>query len=485
MKPFAAGVEDFFRRRSRRIGKHSMNTHQPPSHYPKATWRGKSWSLDRRSLLRGTGVTIALPWLEAMSPLAVRSADAGDIAANEIPRRSVYCMWGLGLNGRDFTPATTGRDYELTTILRPLQKHRDEFTIISGLKLTHSGGHGGDRTFLTGTNTHTSGEKLRISCDQELAGAVGHLTRYPSLSLGIRRGTGFGNPQDTTLSWSRSGTPIPSENRPHVLFDQLFRPETADSLAEREAEFARRSSVLDSVRSEADALAKRLGQVDRNKLDEYFTGIRDLEKKMQAEKKWLHHPKPSVDTPEFGSDQSLDPEKSGLDYRRYQRLMFDVITLALQTDSTRVISYMPRMDNRDGTGAFKGEGNPYGYHEMTHHGEDPDKLKWWTVADTWYMQEWSYFLDRLKSVKEGDGTLLDHTMVAWGSSGGSINAHNNHHLPAILCGGSRIGVKHQGHVIREDEYLGNLWQTMFGVMNVPVPDNFQGGEANGIIKELV
>ena len=425
---------------------------------------------------------MALPWLEAMSVCA-RAADG--IAADEIPRRAVFCMWGLGLNGRDFTPMTTGPDYELTPILRPLERHRRDFTVVSGLKLTHSGGHGGDRTFLTGTNTHDSGSKLRVSCDQELADAIGHQTRYSSLVLGIRRGTGFGNAQDNTLSWSRNGTPLPAENRPHVLFDKLFRPETADTIAQREAEFARRSSVLDSVRAEASALTARLGKVDREKLDEYFTGIRDLEKQMQVEKTWLYEPKPQVDAPEFGDEQGLDPSRNGLDYRRYQRLMYDVLTLALQTDSTRVISYMARMDNSDGTGAFKGEGNPYGYHEMTHHGEDPDKLSWWTKADTWYMEEWARFLDRLKSVKEGDGTLLDHTMVVWGSSGGTINAHNNHHLPALLCGGAGIGVKHRGHVMKEDVYLGNLWQTMFDVMNVLVPENFQGGEANGAISEIV
>lgn len=462
-----------------------MNNRPRNAHRSEAAWRDKSWSLGRRSFLRGAGVAIALPWLEAMSPQAVRADTAGGLAASEIPRRSVFCMWGLGLNGREFTPTGTGRDYQLTPVLTPLEKHRQDFTVISGLKLTHSGGHGGDRTFLTGTNTHKSGVELRISCDQELALAIGSKTRFPSLTLGIRRGTGFGNAQDNTLSWSRSGTPVPAENRPHVLFDQLFRPETSDTLAEREAEFARRASILDSVRAEGKTLSARLGKVDREKLDEYFTGIRELEKKMQVEEDWLYKPKPKVAAPEFGSEQGLDPSKGGLDYRRYQRLMYDVIALALQTDSTRVIAYMPRMDNSDGTGAFKGEGNPYGYHEMTHHGEDPDKLKWWTIADTWYMEEWSYFLDRLKSVKEGDGTLLDHTMVAWGSTGGTINAHNNHHLPTVLCGGGGIGVKHQGHIVQNDVYLGNLWQTMFGIMNVPVPENFQGGEADGVIKELL
>jgi hypothetical protein len=164
--------------------------------------------------------------------------------------------------------------------------------------------------------------------------------------------------------------------------------------------------------------------------------------------------------------------------------MFDVIALALQTDSTRVISYMCRQDGQDGTGAWKELGNKYNYHEMTHHGEDPDKLRWFTKSDVWYMEEWAYFLNKLKSIKEGDATLLDHTLVAYGSSGGSINAHHNHHLPTMLAGGQRLGVKHQGHLIKEDVRLGNLWRTVFDRMGVPIPENFQGGEADGAITEL-
>src|SRR5262249_55870877 len=158
----------------------------------------------------------------------------------EIPRRAVFCFFGLGLNGRDFTPPNQGLDYTTTPILKPLEGLRKDFTVISGLKLTHSGGHVGDRTFLTGTNPRSATCKFRVSCDQELAAAVGRATRFPSLTLGIKRGTGFGGNQDHTLSWSPSGTPIPAENRPHVLFDQLFRPDSAQTLAQREAEFIRR-----------------------------------------------------------------------------------------------------------------------------------------------------------------------------------------------------------------------------------------------------
>ena len=429
-----------------------------------------------RSFLKHAGITLALPWLEQ------RQASAA--AAAPPVGRAIFCHFGLGLNGRDFTPAEVGPDYAITPILKPLESLRSNFTVISGLKLTHSGGHTGDRTFLTGTNTRTAGAKLRVSCDQELAAAVGRTTRFPSLVLGIKRGTGFGGYYDQTLSWTPSGTPIPSENRPHVLFDQLFRPESADTLDAREAEFIRRTSVLDSLREEAGRYSQMLGAADRQRLDEYLSGIRDLERRMQEEKDWLRKPKPSVAALDFGREQGLDPDKSGLEYRRYQRLMYEVIALALQTDSTRVVSYMARMDGSDGTGAWRDQGNPYNYHEMTHHGEDPDKLKWFTQADIWYMEDWAWFLNKLRSIPEGNGTLLDHTLVAWGSSGGSINAHHNHHLPTMLAGGTALGVRHRGHVVKEDVRLGNLWATVFDRLQVEIPKDFQGGEADGVISEL-
>jgi hypothetical protein len=281
--------------------------------------------LPRRTFLRGAGITLALPWLDAMSVGAETVTTAGSITAGETPRRAVFCFFGLGINGREFTPVDEGPSYKVTPILKPLDALRDDFTVISGLKLTHSGGHVGDRTFLTGTNTRSAGVKLRVSCDQELAAAIGRQTRFPSLTLGIKRGTGFGGYYDQTLSWSPSGTPIPSENRPHVLFDLLFRKDTADTLDAREAEFVRRSSVLDSLRGEARRLNDVLGADDRRKLDEYLTGIRDLERRMQDEKDWLRKPKPNVEALQFGKDQGLDPDKSGLEYRRYQRLMYDVI----------------------------------------------------------------------------------------------------------------------------------------------------------------
>ena len=282
---------------------------------------------------------------------------------------------------------------------------------------------------------------------------------------------------------------IPAENRPHILFDKLFRAERPDEVAARKAGAGRTGSVLDAVRDEAKRLQGRLGKEDKAKLDEYFNSIRDVEQNIATDLAWLDKPKPEVATIDFGQNvQALDPElqaKGNFDYRRYQRLMFDVITLALQTDSTRVINYYARRDLNDGTHCYAYKGCPYGYHEMTHHGEEPDKLKWLTTVDTWYMEDWAYFIEKLKGVKEGGATLLDHTLLVWGSSGGTENAHNNTNLPTMLVGGHKLGIKHQGHLDKKDVRLGNLWQTMFTALGVTVPENFQGGEADGVIKELV
>jgi hypothetical protein len=449
----------------------------------------KHHPISRRALLRGAGVALALPWLESMSSLASAADTAGGIAESERPKRAIFTMWGLGVNGRDYTPAKFGHDWEATPILKPVSHLRDKFTIISGLKLTYSGGHAGDRTFLTGTATHKADTRLLISADQELAEAIGKATRFPSLVLGIHRGTGFGSGTiDKTLAWTRGGTPIPAENRPHILFDKLFRAERPEEIAARKAGSSRTGSVLDAVREEAKRLQNRLGKEDLAKLDEYFTSVREVEQNIATDLAWLDKPKPEVAAIDFGKNvQALDPElqaKGNFDYRRYQRLMFDVITLALQTDSTRVINYYARRDLSDGTHCYAYKGCPYGYHEMTHHGEEPDKLKWLTTVDTWYMEDWAYFIEKLSSVKEGDGTLLDHTMLVWGSTGGTENAHNNTNLPMMLVGGQKIGIKHQGHLLKQDVRLGNLWQTMFGAMGVKVPANFQGGEADGVIKEI-
>jgi hypothetical protein len=205
---------------------------------------------------------------------------------------------------------------------------------------------------------------------------------------------------------------------------------------------------------------------------------------MEEERAWMQRDKPVVN---YGPVAKIEPKTDkNFDYRSFQRLMYDLIALALQTDSTRVISYMAKKDLSDGTGTYGHLGNPHGYHTLTHHGEDPERLKWLTQVDIWTMEDWAYFLDKLHSIKEGDGTLLDHTLLARSSCGGTTNAHNNKMLPAMLCGGSRIGVKHQGHIIEDDKSLGNLWATMNTLMGMKqIPEDFMGGEWDGLIKPLI
>ena len=355
--------------------------------------------MPRRTFLKAAGVSLALPWLDVMSASANSIGTAGSITAAETPRRAVFCFFGLGINGRDFTPADTGRNYTLTPILRPLAALKDDFTVVSGLKLTHSGGHVGDRTFLTGTNTRSAGARLRVSCDQELAAAVGRNTRFPSLSLGIKRGTGFGGYYDHTLSWSPSGTPIPAENRPHVLFDQLFRPDTPQTITQREAEFVRRASVLDSLRHEARRLEGSLGADDRHKLDEYLTGIRDLERRMQEERDWLRRPSRRWTPSTSATFRASTPTGPGWNIAAINGSCSTSSPLPCRPTAPASSPTWPAWTAPTAPAPGASLGNPYNYHEMTHHGEDPDKLQWFTRADTWYMEEWAYFLGKLKSVK--------------------------------------------------------------------------------------
>jgi hypothetical protein len=337
------------------------------------------WQISRRTVLKGVGAAIALPWLEAMSPNSLHASTAGSLAPSEIPKRAVFTFWGLGINGRDYTPQQTGKDYALTPILKPLAAQRHNLTVITGLKLTHSGGHGGDRTFLTGTATHKADTKLHISADQELVEHLGNVTRFRSLVLGVHRGTGFGSAQDNTLSWTRNGTPIPAENRPEMLFDQLFRKESPEQLTEREKRQSLNGSILDHALESIKKLEKQVGTVDKTKLDEYFNSIRDIEKRMEEERAWMHREKPTVN---YAPVPKIEPKSDkDFDYRAYQRLMFDIIALALQTDSTRVISYMAKKDLGDGVTGYKHLGCPYDYHTLTHHGEDPERLNWLTKVD--------------------------------------------------------------------------------------------------------
>ncbi len=443
-----------------------------------------NWLLGRRTFLRGLGACVALPWLEVMSANAKNLTTAGSMAASEIPRRSMFTYWGLGVEIRGFTPPDTGRNYTLTQALKPLAPYKDDCTVMTGLT-AYSGGHGSCSVMLTGLNTHTNAKTL-TSLDQQIAAFHGKATRFPSLVLGMKRETGFGTPSPNTLSWSRNKTPITPENRPEVLFEKMFGDETPETLAEAKKALAQRGSLLDSIRRQAASLQRRVGKADKERLDQYFTSIRDLEDRIKVEAEWIDRPKPKVAKPDFGQGAPRDRiAGDGRGYSEYTKLMFDMIALAFQTDSTRVVTHIPRTEGDEAKTYNYMTKSKWDLHTLTHHNEQEDKLVFWREVDALYMAEWAYFLGKLKSVPEGSGTLLDNTMAAWATTNGGTGAHDSNMLPLILCGGSALGIKHQGHLVQKDVPIANVWRTVVEKVGMPTPADFQGGLAKGIVKEIV
>ncbi len=443
-----------------------------------------NWRLGRRTFLKGLGASVALPWLEVMSANAKNLTTAGSMAVSEIPRRSMFTYWGLGLEIRGFTPPDTGRDYTLTQPLKPLAPYKDDCTVMTGLT-AYSGGHGSCSCLLTGLNTPHNAKTL-TSLDQQLGAFHGKATRFPSLVLGTVRETGFGGPFPMTLSWSKNKTPITPENRPEVLFEKLFGEETPETLAEAKKALAQRGSLLDSIREQAASLQRRVGKADGERLDQYFTSIRDLEDRIKVEAEWIDRPKPKIDKPDFGQGSPRDRiAGDGRGYSEYTRLMFDMIALAFQTDSTRVVSHIPRTEGDEAKCFSYLTKSKWDLHTLTHHNEQEDKLLFWRELDALYMAEWAYFLGKLKGVSEGSGTLLDNTIAAWATTNGGLGAHDSNQLPLILCGGSALGIKHQGHLVQKDVPVANVWRTVAEKVGMPLPADFQGGLAKGVIKEVI
>ena len=432
--------------------------------------------ISRRNFLRGTGVCLALPWLEALSARGVRAASTPAV----VPRMGMF-YFGTGMNMREFYPDGFGRDAGLSRILKPLEPHRGRFTVLSGTWLEKGGGHGGAYPFSTSI---AIGEKQAVSPDQLVAELHGKQTRFPSLQLSVKRGTGFGSQVLATISWNRQGVPLAAENDPQTIFNQLFRPTDEQQQAEQADEFRQRGSVLDAVLADARQLHARLGAADRQQLDQYFNSIREVELTLRREIDWADRPKPQPDLAgkNYGDyEKAVAPEGNGkFVYDTYAKLMYDLIALAFQTDSTRVITYVVRTELAGGV--YPEFGVSKGYHELTHHGNDPKNLDELAKVDTIYMQHWSYFLDRLASIRDGDGSLLDHTMLGF-SSGMGIG-HSKDLLPTVLSGGNGLGIRHQTHVaLKEQTPLASLWQTMTEKMGVTIEGRFQ--DSSGTIGELL
>ena len=410
--------------------------------------------LSRRTLLRGAGVALALPWLERFAPGALLDS------APRAPGRMVCLCATLGLHGPLLFPKEEGRGYALTPYLEPLARHREQFTIVSGLSHPEvDGGHSSEMSFLTAA-PHPAASSFRnsISLDQYALERLNPDTRFPHLTLGI---------SGPSLSWTRAGVQIPAENSPKRLFAALFLDGSGKELEQQSAALADGRSVLDVVAARAKRLHDRSPAGDRRTLDQYFTSVRELERRMQASQAWVRRPKPVVDYA-----QPEDVEDKG-DFVGKQGLMYDMMRLALQTDSTRVVTLMLSGNNLVPTL----DGVEIDWHNLSHHGKDPAKIEQLRRIELEEMRLLGGFLDALADTPEAGGTLLDRTLVLFGSNLGNASVHDTRNMPVILAGGSALGVKHAGHLAFDPEDhppLCNLHVSMLQALGVET-DAFASG----------
>jgi len=442
----------------------------------------------RRTMLRGVGTAIALPWLES---LGFAAPPLGSAATSGVPKRLAFVYVPNGVNMTEWTQAETGKLTKLTGTLQPLDPFKDHVNVIGGMTLDKGRANGdgpGDHaramsTFLTGRQPRkTSGADIKVgmSADQHVAQAVGDNTKFPSLELGVERGQQAGNcdsgyscAYSSNLSWRGESTPNAKETDPKLVFERLFGgndpKELAASRAKRELY---NKSILDFVAEDAKQLNKTLGQGDQRKLDEYLTSVREVEQRIEKARaaSSAQAPKPNM------------PMPTGIpkDVTDHIRLMMDLMVLAFQTDLTRVATFP--IANDGSNRPYKHIEVPEGHHDLSHHGSDPKKLEKIAKINKFHVEQLAYLTGKLKAAKEADGTsLLDNIMLVYGSGLGDGNAHNHDNLPILLIGkggGSIASGRHIVYPKKADTPLMNLYLALFRRMGAPAT---RFGDSTGIL----
>lgn len=393
-----------------------------------------NWLINRRHVLRGLGVSVALPLLNCMRPLLAETKPKEDK-----PRRSVFIYLPNGVNTLDYQILQSGGNYEFSKSLQPLEKHREHITPISGLHHPHALGHhhGCQNIWLTGAKIGPT-ERNTISVDQLMARQTAPLTRFSSLVLS---NTG------RSLSCNADGISLPSASKPAKVFERLFHMPEGGVEKERRA-LHQTGSVLDAVLEEARALQRAIGTEDRTRLDQYLTSVREVEIRTQRADKWLDTPRPKIDP---AKARRVHRDVSQQQVGEYFRTMYDLMVLAFETDMTRVVTFS--------TGD-EGKGLPIPEiqinqtrHSLSHHNGDPEQLRRLTESDAFNFQQLAYLLDRLNEVEDAHGKLLDSTMVLYGSGMAYGHSHGNANVPTILAGGRGLGLKHGQHVDYNDGHF--------------------------------
>ncbi|MCE9534778.1 MAG: DUF1552 domain-containing protein [Planctomycetes bacterium] len=439
--------------------------------------------ISRRTILRGLGVSLSLPWLEAMGPL---TAWAENAAPKSIaPNRMAFLYVPNGVNMADWIPNKEGVEFELSPILAPLANVKDKLLVLTGLTADkarpHGDGGGGHAralaAFLTGVHPHkTDGTDIRagISVDQAAAARIGEKTRLASLEIGTEQGAMAGNCDSgyscvysSTMAWRSATQPLPKEVNPKIVFERMFGSAADPMKAKRDA---RRKSILDYVREDSKSLGNRLAVNDVRKLDEYFAAIRDIELRIERADKL-----PPVKTPDYPAPASIPAV-----YEEHIRLMCDLMVLAFQADVTRVMTFV--LANEASNKPYPFIQVPEGHHDLSHHGGDAAKQTKLRKINLFHTKQLAYLLERLKQTKEGDGTLLDHSMIAYGSGIQDGNAHNHEDLPILLAGGGCGTISSGRHIrLAKETPLNNLWLSMLNRMDITVE---KLGDSTGTLPSL-
>lgn len=414
--------------------------------------------LDRRTLLRASGVAIGLPFLEAMIPASPAAAKE---ALAQHPRMLLIGQ-PLGLYGPNFFPDQAGRDYTPSRYLKLLEAHRDRFTVFSGISHRYAAGHFAEVGLFTGVAPEFIREKSiknGISLDQEAAAHLGNQTRFPSLILG-----------GGDVAWNRRGVRIPAESRATQVFRKLFIAGTPQEMAREMQRVRDGQSILDDVGDQIQALSQSVSATDRNRLDLFLSSLREAEQALRQDEHWSTTPKPHVDfetpTSDFGGAQLI--ERS--------RQWYDIVRLALETDSTRVVSLWLGTQERPDIAGVN-----LGHHDASHHGQDPAKLEQLALIEEAEIKVLGEFIDKMKQTSDGEQSLLDRTAVLYASNLGNSSSHDNNNLPILLAGGS---FRHQGHLAfdtQDNTRLANLYVRILHHMGIEA-DRF--GASDGIISEI-
>jgi hypothetical protein len=427
------------------------------SHAPSSTpFVSTGRTLSRRRFLRQAGIALSLPLLDSMRPAFAGPAARAAARLDGKPRRMLAICNNLGLLPEHFFPAAAGREYPLSPYLQLLAAHRQDFTVFSGVSHPDvDGGHPADNCFLTAApHPGSGGFRNTISLDQYMAERIGPRTRFPSLTLGVNVQQGM-----RSLSWTESGVLIPCEDKASDVFRRMFFQGTPEETDRQIRKLELGQSILDTVADQARSLQRELGAPDRDRLDQYFTSVRELEQRMLASQEWEKRPKPRVTAP-----VPLDPA-SPRAYMDKVKLMYDLARLAFETDSTRVVTLLLDSVNSPAI-ELDGVAVSDGYHNLSHHGKSEAKLSQLKAIDEWHMRLLRDLFSDLKGRREDSDTLFDRTMVLYGSNLGNAHAHTTHNLPTLFAGG---GFKHGQHLAFDTTRnypLPNLFVSMLQRMGI-------------------